>query len=499
MGIAVNALTILSGRWLFQSAVNAPIGSSDPFLSDSLTFFFLVLNTAFAVATGLAYSSQTFLTFSFVFGYLVPFIVGGKAETPYVLLGYNAILTVSAYVLAYKLDQSKSVWLIRTGIVGFFIVSFFNAFAVSGTLESAVYLGTAFAVCALGLWVDAKRFDSDYFVPLAASAYASVFFLLFQDGPLLMLVLGVIPVFALVSWKMLTATGASILVSLRMLLLVPIVFAFFALGFHGFSAVTVVLVPTLFLYGIGMFFLFAVVPVFFQYILLIGLGGFLAACAFSTVMTPIAVTNAERGLIAAAVIAFFAMFSFVSIKKQAGRMIEMTFVLSVIALATVMHRDWTHSWAVLCVFSALVLAVPFFAAKMGDESESSMVPSLLTLLSLFVVGEMTYLGWNSWYNPLSGTLVTLGYAYLGLAAFATVYALILAPMMSRTSYEGMSELREPQKNSLYALFAVPLSLFSLSIAVIFSKTPSVVASVWVLEAAILAYLYGKTRNRNVLI
>lgn len=68
VGIAINALTILSGRWM--------IGGTEGYLSDTVTMGFLVLNTLFAVVTALVYSSRTFLLFSFAFGYVIPFVVG---------------------------------------------------------------------------------------------------------------------------------------------------------------------------------------------------------------------------------------------------------------------------------------------------------------------------------------------------------------------------------------------------------------------------------------
>lgn len=67
VGIIVNALTILSARWI--------LGGDEPILSDTLTTAFLLLNTVLAVGTGLVYSSRTFLVFSYAFGYLIPFIV----------------------------------------------------------------------------------------------------------------------------------------------------------------------------------------------------------------------------------------------------------------------------------------------------------------------------------------------------------------------------------------------------------------------------------------
>ncbi len=69
VGIAINTLTILSGRWIIGGDT-----SDAQVLGDGITLLFLLLNTAFAVATALVYTSRTFLIFSFVFAYLIPFL-----------------------------------------------------------------------------------------------------------------------------------------------------------------------------------------------------------------------------------------------------------------------------------------------------------------------------------------------------------------------------------------------------------------------------------------
>ena len=96
------------------------IGGEEGFLSDSVTLAFLVLNTLFSVVTGLAYSSRTFLVFSFAFGYAVPFLVGAPPRGPFGLLSYNAVLSVAGYalsgLLAKRSEPSKSdaAWLVAT-------------------------------------------------------------------------------------------------------------------------------------------------------------------------------------------------------------------------------------------------------------------------------------------------------------------------------------------------------------------------------------------------
>ncbi len=59
-------------------------------------------------------------------------------------------------------------------------------------------------------------------------------------------------------------------------------------------------------------------------------------------------------------------------------------------------------------------------------------------------------------------------------------------------------MAESSKNLVYALFAIPISLFSLSIAIVFSNNAGIVAAAWVVESTVLAYMYHKIRNTYIL-
>ncbi len=91
LGILINYLVILSGRYII---------GTDGILSEGLTFIFLILNTVFAVATSLVYTSNMLLLFGFIVAYLNPFLVWGSSETPYTLVGYTLIVSMGALFMA---------------------------------------------------------------------------------------------------------------------------------------------------------------------------------------------------------------------------------------------------------------------------------------------------------------------------------------------------------------------------------------------------------------
>lgn len=94
LGILVNYLVILSGRYLIGDNYLDANTMVSPILQEGLTFFLLIMNTGLAIATSLVYKSRLFLLFSFVFAYLNPLLVGGSADQPYTLVGYALIVSL---------------------------------------------------------------------------------------------------------------------------------------------------------------------------------------------------------------------------------------------------------------------------------------------------------------------------------------------------------------------------------------------------------------------
>lgn len=120
------------------------------------------------------------------------------------------------------------------------------------------------------------------------------------------------------------------------------------------------------------------------------------------------------------------------------------------------------------------------------------------VIALFAVGEIAYLGRDVWFSGTEGSMVTLGFVYLGVAAFSTAYSLALARTYAGVEFSRFAGLPPEVKTGIYGILAVPLSLFSLAVAVVFSDSPGVVSSIWIFESAVLAFLYGKARDSHLL-
>jgi hypothetical protein len=104
LSILINYLIILSWRYLIWENISW----WDWFLTEGITFLFLILNTIFGILISLIYKSRTLLVFSFLFAYINPFIIWSDWITaPYTLIWYSLIVSLWALFLS-KVKSSFS-------------------------------------------------------------------------------------------------------------------------------------------------------------------------------------------------------------------------------------------------------------------------------------------------------------------------------------------------------------------------------------------------------
>lgn len=493
VGIAINALTILSGRWM--------IGGTEGYLSDTVAMGFLILNTLFAVATGLVYSSRTFLLFSFAFGYVIPFVVGAQPRGPYGLLGYNAILTVAGYVLSGVLSrrgtesQADASWLVNVVVGGSFLVGMINAFTVTTTTETAVFVGISVVLSVIGAIVDIRNFSGAKTAAIVTVGYASLFLLLTKTTSVAPIFLGIVPLFALSAYSVAAFAGG---VLLSWTLFIPLLLGAAMLTVFGVHHFASVIVPIFILYGIASAFVLDRLSESFRYAFFTLIGTFMIFSGIFSNLSPVDMPDGQRLAISLAGISFFVFSSGVAVWKRLQYLVLLSNVMSAVLLAFVLVPAWGLSWAMLGLFVVAALAVPFVSVPLTRGTPSLALAVQKAVVALFAVGEIAYLGRYIWFAGTEGSMVTLGFVYLAVAAFSTVYSLALARVMANAPFSQFAHLPDGVKNGIYGVLAVPVSLFSLAVAVVFADSPGIVSLVWILESAVLAFLYGKARDSHLL-
>ncbi len=127
LAVLINYAVILSGRYLIWDTSL----DTTPIFSAWLSFFFLILNTVFAVLTALYYKSTPLLIFSFAFAYLNPFLIGIQETTPYIQVWYSIILSLWALYLSVK-EKNTSLLVLAFTLWNLLIFSAANS---TGNLE----------------------------------------------------------------------------------------------------------------------------------------------------------------------------------------------------------------------------------------------------------------------------------------------------------------------------------------------------------------------------
>lgn len=296
VGILVNYLVILSGRYLIGSG--NPIVETDVavvtgnvnYLTEGTTFFFLILNTIFAIVASLVYKSHSLLLFSFTFAYLNPFLIGAAGDgTPYTLVGYSAIISIGAFVLSQlyhnKDEKDFAKYLRFVGFIGGNILFLLAPFSTSGQwLLKLIFLGII-SLAAIVLTYKNKE-DTETIGTFFILTYIAFGILLITGGVANVLHTGLAFLGYIAFILIALATTAFIILvgsvtSLGYLLFAPLILIFALLITGSLYFIIPVILGSLFIYLIIFGFLYEVISAGFKYLFFVLLCIFLALSHFS--------------------------------------------------------------------------------------------------------------------------------------------------------------------------------------------------------------------------
>lgn len=235
---------ILTARHLF--------GSSDaPFLSEGITLLFLVLTTLFAILTGLVYRSHIFVAFSFAAAYIVPFLVGSSANSPYGLLLYTLVISLGGFALALWYDEMSIVKrLIRISVIAGSILAVISAFTVKVPLHFIAVILTIVTITVAAFFATIRRGNLREMLTVFISGFVGIFLALMIGSTLPVFALGSVSILASVlfapviflvgMWYILRRLTIG---SIRWLLFAPVIIflaaLFTPLGEYFFSAILI--------------------------------------------------------------------------------------------------------------------------------------------------------------------------------------------------------------------------------------------------------------------
>jgi Predicted membrane protein (DUF2339) len=486
--IAINYLTILSGRYLLIASFT---GGNSPLFSDIFATFALLLNSALAVILALVYRSRALLGFAFIFAYLTPFLVNAKTSSVPLFTIYTTLITLSiSIILSFLSRKGKSENLLFLQVIGILGMTTLFGLAVldidwaellilyAWLLTSAIGLGWYFyknRISPMGLlsWVYAvltlSAFAENGFLALIFATLACTLFVLFF----------VLQGLLFFPWLLLFS-GISFLLWL---------IGFWMDGSHAFGY--------LLLFGSSIFVLLSFLIIRLSSVMLsvfsvFAFGLFLILWAGSIGY------HAEDmpSILSLRIIALLVLLgsSIFASRLRTGIVFFLWIIMSGILL---IYPDTTEMLPFFSIVSggiylALSLIAPYILTQKEQKIEH--YGFLLGSLPISAI-VITYSIYQFLHVGASG--MTLGFAYIVLAWLYLAYGYISASRFYPMQSTSTSELHQDQKQLILILFALPLSLFTFALAFVFGDKPGIMSLAWILEATILYGVYMKMNNIRI--
>ncbi len=510
--ILINYLVILSGRYLI---------GENALRDESLTFFMLILNTIFAISVSLAYASHSLLFFSFVAAYLNPFFIGlDFFETPYTITAYALLVSMGAIAVSYFYKDKRKVYsfnLLTTAFVGGNILLFFAPMELESywmiKLIAIAFLALL-SICVAYL-NGQKQGMSFYFV----GAYVSFVILLAEGSYYLSTAFNSFEITLAYLLFMALMIGASVVI----FTLTSVASVFYFLAAPLVILVGLILTETLYIGDIswvlivtmiaylGIFVkLFKTLNVGMKYGLFAGLGGFifLVSGYFSNLVHGFGVNTAlyqsliNSQIYGMIVVSFIFLFSayYFSTKKGLEYLYSIGTLFGIFTLIPVLLREGelrAPSVISVVVLTASAAILPFVNKRLIDRNIKNLIIGLVASL-IFAVGGLFYF----MFGDRGQSTVTLGISFLMLAV---IYFFLSFLMYEKIKHSLVSNKEDDNSqasngmNIIYTFIGASISLFSLSIAYIFSENSEVVSAIWLFESALMFFIYRKARDFKVFI
>lgn len=484
---------ILTARFLFGT-------TEAPFLSEGITFIFLVLNTALAITTGLVYSSTAFVLFSVAFAFVVPFLIGGSFQSPYLLLGYVTLVAISGGILAIReSSQTVALWIARISITGGLIVSVLSVASVHSNIALIAVIINTVIIALLSVYMGSRMRHPLFCVFSLGGSFIALFLVLFSSSlgasRILFVDVFVLPCIIIAPMILLGATGylfkrSSYIVDANASLLLAPLLIFIGLLFLGWTSplqIIALLIVATFSSLIAFVYLGALITVGFQSIFLGSLAVFLfivsGVIRFDLIgsgeILPLSV------LIASSVSAliFYGFCMFYALRRYVSQLWTIGTLGVICILAPLLQNTGSGMVVSLCALAGFVYG-HFFGPFFNRESALKDIRAFslsLVLGALFLSGSLYFFGEKHFPG------VAMGIAYLALAIGYVVYAALMVGLKTFVQ----SRITEPKYNLLLIVLAVALSLGTLAIALLFSPYPGIVSAAWVFESVVVLLVFTR--------
>jgi len=486
----INFLVILSWRYLLWDTTN-------PYLSESITFILLVLNTVFAIITSLVYKSNNLLIFSFIFAYLNPFWVGGWAKHPYTLSIYSMIVSIWALFLSQYFKKENISNILLLGAFGLWNLLFLVA-PFSSSSDWIIKLIFTVILSLIVFFLVYKQKKNTLLPILVWIAYLFVLLLttygsfsinhIFENTFTLIWLLAWLTIFTILS--VFTVLASWLQIALFLLIGPIIIISILLLNWN------LLLFPYASSYILLLFvFAFAFISWkavwIFKYILWI-----VFAVLFTLLSWIISFKHIETTqwiVLILSMLIFMIASYFFSTKKNLQILYVIWSIFTAFMLSLIMKIKWdlmSISIFATAFYTIANIILPIISKNLVKWKTSNLAFGIVAWL-IFI--SFTIYRFGNFYFPG----IALGFAFLSLAMLYFIVSYLMYIKLKPELKQKENKLQA--QNAIFAVLAWTISLLSIAVSYIFSKHWEVIATTWLLEWVILLYFFWRTENKNIYI
>lgn len=492
--ILINYIVILSWKFI--------IWDNSWFLSAWLTFLLLILNTIFSIVTSFVYSSKHLLLFSFIFAYIIPLITWwNNLNLPYLSLlsvWYSIIVSIWWLIISnyFAWNQNK----VTSLQILFITIIWWNIlFLTSPFLDS-----TDFVIKMI--WYNLINFASIFLLyknkfeksilPAFIISYIFLAFIMFTWHILTwiwVLIMFIISTLWLLIFNTFFVV-ATIWTWLLYLLFLPIILVLWFL-FLWSSWTWIILIPLfLVLYLIlFIFFIWNIFTTILKYIFFIFLWLFLVIWNLHLWLDFWITNNSFYTILITSFIFLFSTY-FLSFKKDLNYLYSLWTLATIFLLIPIIKIKWEFSFeSIISIFIFWILnfLLPFINKNLVKNSSINLV--LWSVFWILFMWWNLFRFWNEYFP-----WITLWFAFLVFAIFYFIGWFLFFNKLEKN--EVKDEVKEESNiNFIYTFLWIAISLFSIAIALMFSKIPLVISIIWLVESTILFYFYTKLKSKKIYI
>lgn len=484
--ILINYIVILTWKFIIFDWDNSVFATS------WITFLLLILNSLFSVVTAFIYKSKNLLLFSIIFAYVIPFLTWWNYKS-YVLVGYSLILSLWWFAIwnyFYKNDDT-----ISSKQIIFISLIWWNILL----LLASLYDTSDFVIKMIGynilnflsIYVLYKnKFEKNLLASFLIS-YVFLAFLMFSWSSFTWLSILVSFIFA-VLWLLLINSFfiiSSVWAGLIYLIFFPILFVLgFIFIWWAWSAI--ILLP-LFLISYLLVFAFWVwwaLVTSLKYVFFALIGAFLLIWNTFVIINLWIDSNTFFSIVITSFMFLFSTY-YLSNKNELHYLYTLWTLATIFLLLPILQIKWDFFQ-----FSIIAMSVFWLSNYLLPFINSNLVKNDSENLVLWSIFGILFLWWNLYrYWTEYFPWVSLWLWFLALAILYFIGWFILFNKIEIKQTENkVSDL-----NFIYAFLWIAISLFSISVALIFAKMPAIVAMIWLFQSSVVFFFANKLNKQKI--